>query len=244
MTVMRNLLLALLLTMATSLSCTGFLVKSFMRSSPIPNWVYIHENPGAGDYAIHETAQGARVRYLVHSVTESRVEVSQRFISTGILLGSSLDELEYRLFLDREGNVIEGYLYEDDGDQTRLSIAGPGDNGYVQDVKSVRVEASDLMRVEAGYFQITELRVHRLQGLGSWGPEEITIIHYGNPEVPFGIVEIVGYQASQLSYSQFANFVKDSGTRLALDVVLRFLDSKYNKIQAELVERGNDTSLL
>ena len=243
MAVMRKML-PVLLTLLPVLSCTSLLVKQIMRSTPVPNWVYIHQNPAPGDYAIHETAQGAKVRYLVHSVTEQRVEVSQRFVSTGILFGSGLDDVEYRIFLDFSGNVMEAFLYEDDGDQTKLPIAGPGDNGFVQDVNDVRVEASDLMRVEAGYFQITELRVHRLQSVGSWGPEEITIIHYGNPEVPFGIVEIVGYQSSQLSYSQFANFVKDSGTRLALDVVLRFLDKKYNKIQAELVEHGNNPGLL
>ncbi len=227
-----------------NIGCLSAYTKSVMRSTQVPNWIYIHSNPEAGDFAVHRTAQGADVRYLVHSVSERGIEISQRFVSTGILLGSGLGDVEYRLFVDARGYVQEAYLIEDDGRRTRLPIASPGQNGYVADVSDVQFPASELMHVEAGYFAITDLRFFRLFSLGALGPMEITIIHYGNPTVPFGIVSVEGYSSTEVSFTDLAALVDDAGTGLALDVVLHFLDAKYNRIGAELIKHGNDTSLI
>ena len=60
-----SLLLILVSIPALFLSCTSFLVKEMMRNSAVPNWIYIHTDPQVGDYALHETAQGAVVKYRV-----------------------------------------------------------------------------------------------------------------------------------------------------------------------------------
>ncbi|MCB1165148.1 MAG: hypothetical protein KDK33_03275 [Leptospiraceae bacterium] len=62
----------------------------------------------------------------------------------------------------------------------------------------------------------------------------------GNPDVPFGIVKIMGYQSSELRLSDFASTIKDLGTALTVEFVLSKLEDKYSKIEAVLIEHGND----
>lgn len=240
---MRKLatLIALLATGMLLSGCTSLMVKEILRSTQIPNWVYVHSDPRPGDYAIHRTAQGPLVRYEIKSVSPGRIEISQRFVDLGncLMWGSGLDELEHRVFVDEQGYVQEAFLLEDNGRKTKLPIATAGENGFVANVQDVSVPGSGLLHVDAGYFAVTELRIFEMYSIGPYGPNTLTVVHYGNPEVNFGIVKIAGYQSSSVSITDLADFIKDAGTSLAAGLVLKFLEDKYMQIEAELIEQGN-----
>ena len=50
----------------------------------------------------------------------------------------------------------------------------------------------------------------------------------------------MGYQSSELRLSDFASTIKDLGTALTVEFVLSKLEDKYSKIEAVLIEHGND----
>ena len=232
---MRRLLY--LLPLLFFLSCLSPLVKSAVRSTHIPNWIYIHENPQVGDYAVHGTAQEADIRYEVYAVSEDSIEVSQRFIDTGFLLGSGLDEFEVRALLDRQGFVQEAYLLQDDGRKTRLPVAGPGQNGHIGQIS--RFKSSGLLHVEAGYFAVTEVRAFEMWTMKGLLPGKVTVVHYGNPEVPFGVVKIAGYDSGSLTLVDLTDFLAQGGAGLAVGLITKHLEGRYMNVEATLLEHGN-----
>lgn len=212
-------------------------IKHTLRTTQVPNWIYVHKDPQVGDYAVHRTAQGAIIRYEIRSIEDDRIEVSQRIEDTGMLFGSGLDEFEHRVFVNSQGFVREAYLLEDDGRRTELPIAVAGQNGHIG--RMGRYSSSGLLHVDAGYFAVTEVRAFEMWTMTGLTPGTITVVHYGNPEVKFGVVKIAGYESASLSIGDLTDFLQDAGGGIALSLLVDYLSDRYMKIEAELIEQGN-----
>ncbi len=197
---MKKIVLVIaVMALMVNVGCLGGYVKDEIKNQPIANKMYIHSSPKKGDYAVLKMVTQAAAANPQAAAMMGSTELTMKIKSsrgglftihqsteTSTFGAGFMNDIEFDLVIDRNGNVKRGTLIETDTNtRTKLKIAKNGDKNYR---KLIAVTSTQLKKwniptritVPAGTFSVTAKRIK--------GENDEVVVQLSSKRAKFGHV--------------------------------------------------------
>jgi len=122
-----------------------------LRNHPVTNWILLHQNPKAGDYAVYETKdedEGFRVEVI--KVDKDLIHI-RKSATKASYFESAVKNHVYNYMVRPNGKVVQAYFETlDTKERFPLKISKPGDTEYFKDPKSNSINWNEIITTKKG----------------------------------------------------------------------------------------------
>lgn len=200
-------ILILLLTLFLLNGCASTIV-GMMKRQPAFNWTYLPKTLKKGNTATYESFDGTQSWQLEVTDVKEDVYFMKMYWLTAPEEVSFLKDVSYEFEVRKNGYTKSAYLVERSGERTKLPIAKPGDFGYLQNPKPVKLKKPEWVDTPVGKFKVEEVVVYTSKSSSPIGGfMDLTCVSFVSNTVPFGYVMQKNTASIELPLSNLMEFI-------------------------------------
>lgn len=198
-----------LFIMALLLNGCASTVISMMKDQPAFNWTYIPKKGlKKGDSSTYQSFKGDQSwKFEVADVLNDSYLIRMNWLHAPQEV-AFLKDISYEFTVGKDGFTRAAYLIDGSGERTLLRIAGPGDFGFTQDHKPLKLQTPETVETPLGKFEVSEVIVYSMKDRSTIGGTiSMTCVSFVNDQAPFGYVSQTNTATIKLPFSDLLDFV-------------------------------------
>jgi len=182
--VYKNLVILISLFILTS--CASLIPKP--HEMPSPAFVFIHDNPKAGDFASYgekNSSMGLIHHYEVYQVSDDAITIRYQVRYTNPNYKELAPKEWYYRLIDRDGMVKKAWAKTDSGEVFTTPVAKPDTLGSFEHLTAIKLDTNKPIKITAGQFNVDAINsyIYRTD-LGLLSTNSSCLEYYSN-QVPF-----------------------------------------------------------
>ncbi len=158
------------------------------HETPAPDFIFLHQSPAVGDYAVWVDSSGQTyIRYEITQVWPDRVEV-RHSVTSKSKYGTNADFKQYYV-VSRSGEVRRAWVVYDSGERHERIVASTGSVGSLENLIQLDTPSNKTVRTRAGTFKIDELWTFYFRMELGVTKVNVAMFPHLSSKIPFRIVQ-------------------------------------------------------
>lgn len=199
--------LILSISLLLLLSGCASTIVDMIKKQPAFNWTYIPHELKVGDASTYQSFDGSQSwRFEVTDVQDDAYHIKMYWLTADDSVGF-LKDLTWYFVVGKDGYVRSSQIEDKSGERTSQRIAGPGEYGYIDNIKPVKLERPEWVDTPLGRYEISEIIVYSAVDRSPiGGTMELTTVSFVHNAVPFGYVMQRNSTAIDLPLTEVLDF--------------------------------------